>query len=174
MKVYLIRHAEPQYEQVTEAGYVGYGRDLGALTDAGIQMAQTAALDPMWSQVQLVLSSPYTRALQTTLELVRDTPIPVKVALGLHEWRPDVTGRELANDQQAIQAYQVYIANHRQLSPASPLHYETGAQVKTRVKKVLDRYKAYDCIACVTHGEVIRQFVDQDNIDYCQIFEINY
>ena len=92
MKVYLIRHSEPTYEQVTTAGLTGFGRELGSLTDRGIMLAQQCAQQPLFAQVQLILSSPYTRALQTALEIVRFNDIPLKVELGLHEWLPDDTG----------------------------------------------------------------------------------
>ena len=65
MKVYLIRHSEPTYQQVTTAGLTGFGRELGGLTDRGIMLAQQCAQQPLFAQVQLILSSPYTRALQT-------------------------------------------------------------------------------------------------------------
>ncbi|MFQ4156055.1 hypothetical protein ACKE7A_02895 [Lactiplantibacillus argentoratensis] len=43
MKVYLIRHSEPTYQQVTTAGLTGFGRELGALTDRGIMLTQQCA-----------------------------------------------------------------------------------------------------------------------------------
>ncbi|MCG0632629.1 nickel transporter [Lactiplantibacillus plantarum] len=58
MKVYLIRHSEPTYQQVTTAGLTGFGRELGGLTDRGIMLAQQCAQQPLFAQVQLILSSP--------------------------------------------------------------------------------------------------------------------
>lgn len=36
MKIYLIRHGEPDYGPVTNAGYTGFGRDLSPLTKQGV------------------------------------------------------------------------------------------------------------------------------------------
>lgn len=51
MKVYLIRHSEPTYQQVTTAGLTGFGRELGGLTDRGIMLAQQCAQQPLFAQV---------------------------------------------------------------------------------------------------------------------------
>jgi broad specificity phosphatase PhoE len=40
MKVYLIRHSEPTYQQATDAGLQGFGRELGGLTENGIVIAK--------------------------------------------------------------------------------------------------------------------------------------
>ena len=170
MKVYLIRHSEPTYQQVTTAGLTGFGRELGGLTDRGIMLAQQCAQQPLFAQVQLILSSPYTRALQTALEIVRFNDIPLKVELGLHEWLPDNTGIRTDTDEQAATAYKLYRQHAGKRTIASPLPYETAAEMKTRVLATLNKYAtSYDCIACVTHGEVMRQFGDQKDVDYCGV-----
>lgn len=40
MKIYFIRHAKPDYQQVTEANYKGFGRDLSRITEKGIHQAK--------------------------------------------------------------------------------------------------------------------------------------
>ncbi|WP_414840774.1 histidine phosphatase family protein [Enterococcus saccharolyticus] len=79
MKLYLIRHGEPDYDQVTEANYKGFGRDLSRLTSEGIKQAQAHAKQPLFNTIELLLVSPYTRTMQTALELTRDKDIPVLV-----------------------------------------------------------------------------------------------
>ena len=165
MKAYLIRYSEPTYQQVTTAGLTGFGRELGGLTDRGIMLAQQCAQQPLFAQVQLILSSPYTRALQTALEIVRFNDIPLKVDLGLHEWLPDNTGSRTDIDEQAATAYKLYRQHAGKRTIASPLPYESAAEMKTRVLATLNKYAAsYDCIACVT-----RQFGDQKDVDYCGV-----
>lgn len=93
MKIYLIRHGEPDYGQVTEAKYKGFGRDLSRLTSDGIQQAQAIANHAIFDESELLLVSPYTRTMQTALEITRFKEIPVCVELLLHEWLPDKTGR---------------------------------------------------------------------------------
>ncbi|RRK11639.1 histidine phosphatase family protein [Lactiplantibacillus garii] len=174
MKVYLIRHSEPTYDQVTAANLHGYGRELGALTTRGIQIARKRAHDPLFKNVQLILASPYTRALQTALEFVRYNDLPLKVELDLREWQPDNTGKRADNDQQAAAAYQAYL-EHPHVRPADcPFHYDTAEEMRTRFTNVLKRYAAnYNCIACISHGEIIHQLGDWNALDYCDVREMD-
>jgi len=172
MKVYLIRHSEPDFSQVKQSKYTGYGRELTRLTTNGIKIANEVSDNPIFDQVQLLLISPYTRAMETAMEIVRHHDIPTQVELMLYEWRPDKTGQALQTDSQVKQAYQDYQHGTRQGS----LIPETPAEIKQRVGNVLAKYKnQYDCLACVTHGEVIRQMTNlksDENIPYCGIYEI--
>ena len=113
---------------------------------------------------------PYTRALQTALEIMRFNDIPLKVELGLHEWLPDNTGSRTDTDEQAATAYKLYRQHAGKRTTASPLPYESAAEMKARVLATLNKYAAsYDCIACVMHGEVMRQFGDQKDGDSCGV-----
>lgn len=62
---YLIRHGEPTYDHLLEHGFCGFGRDLAPLTEAGKQQAELTAKDARLKGAALIVSSPYTRALQT-------------------------------------------------------------------------------------------------------------
>jgi Fructose-2,6-bisphosphatase len=175
MKVYLIRHSQPDFKQVDQAGYVGYGRDLTRLTPYGIRVAQKVALNPIFDEMQLLLVSPYTRTMQTAMEFAKKNPnLPTQVELLLHEWRPDLTGRKLTGYPQVKAAFNDYLHNTHH----SNMDYETAEQLITRVKSVLDKYKDdYDCIGCVTHGQVIRRMMGLDmhtQIPYCGIYELDY
>ncbi|WP_225047018.1 histidine phosphatase family protein [Lacticaseibacillus kribbianus] len=176
MQIDLIRHSEPDYGQVRAADYFGFGLDFSQLTPRGVAIAQAAARDPRLQGVELLLSSPYTRALQTALELTRHTTIPVQVELGLHEWRPDMTGTRLRTAAQADEAHAAFLAHHGQATPDSPWDYETAAQVRARAAAVFDRYadQGFHHIACVTHGVVMRQFHPQAKIGYCEFITIDW
>lgn len=171
MKVYLIRHSEPDFSQVDKAGYTGLARDLTRLTPKGIEIAEKAAQDPIFNEVQLLLISPYTRTMQTAQEILKYKQIPTQVELLLHEWRPDKLGTQKPTDKQVQQAYNDYLNETHH----SSLDFETKDEVKYRVDSVLDQYKnKYDCIACVTHGGVIAQMTGETVIPYCGIYKIEY
>lgn len=53
------------------------------------QQARQVAAHPALAGAQLVLSSPYTRALQTAAEIVRATGLPLAVESDLHELMAD-------------------------------------------------------------------------------------
>jgi len=166
MQVHLIRHSEPTYAQVNKANFTGFGRELGALTAHGIELAQQRAHDPLFQNVQLMLTSPYTRALQTALEIVRFNDLPLKVELGLHEWLPDISGQRTDTDEEASAAYATYRQNNGERISYGGLPYESAVEVKNRVTDTLAKYaQQYDCTACVTHGEVMRQFGNHRDVD---------
>lgn len=175
MKVYLIRHSEPDSSQVDQSDYVGYGRDLTRLTPHGIEIAQKAAHNAVFDKIQLLLVSPYTRTMETALEIVKQHPnLPTQVELLLHEWRPDKTGRNLTGYPQVKAAYNDYLHNTHN----SGMDYETATEVIQRVETVLDKYRdKYDTIGCVTHGQVIRRMMGlnmKTQIPYCGIYKLNY
>ncbi len=174
MKIYLIRHGDPDYDQVTAAKYVGFGRDLSRLSEAGIQRARSIADNPIFDNIEQLVVSPYTRTMQTALEIikVRAKELPVSVELLLHEWLPDKTGTKLKNPEQVKAAYLDYTNGTK----FAELECETQTEVFERVKKVFDSYKQrnYQAIACVTHAEVIKLFAHVERVDYCEIYEIDY
>lgn len=170
MKVYLIRHSEPTYSTVTAAGYVGYGRDLAGLSERGIAIAKETSHNPIFQKIELMLASPYTRALQTAHYLAKPYDFDLKVELGLLEWRPDLSGRRLTSEAQSFAAFREYCRDKTHRNPGYPLEYETGEEVKARMLQVLAKYQEdYSRIACVTHGEAMRQFVGEKKIAYCGI-----
>lgn len=63
--LYLVRHGQPDYSGLQERGMFGFGRDLAPLSPLGIQQAEKSAKDPRLKQAERIVSSPYTRALQT-------------------------------------------------------------------------------------------------------------
>ncbi|GEO57050.1 histidine phosphatase family protein [Companilactobacillus bobalius] len=171
MKIYLIRHSEPDFSQVDAAGYTGLARDLTRLTPKGIEIADKAAQDPAFNEIQMLLISPYTRTMQTAQEILKYHQIPNQVELLLHEWRPDKSGKMDVTEKQLALAYKDYLnGTHK-----SDLDFETREEVMQRVNSVFDRYKdKYSCIGCVTHGGVMTQYTGDRMTPFCGIYEINY
>ncbi len=69
-------------------------------------------------------------------------------------------------------AYTTYMAHGGDLPSDSPIRYETAAEMRTRFLKALEKYRQYDTVVIVCHGMLIRQFVAQEAIDYCELFEV--
>ena len=62
---YLIRHGEPIYDNMLEKGFWGFGRDFAPLSEKGIEQAEITAKDIRLKSAEIIVSSPYTRAMQT-------------------------------------------------------------------------------------------------------------
>ena len=65
MKIVFIRHGEPDKAEVDKRGFIGQGRDLAPLTELGIRQAEEVSANPLLNGGQVIVASPYTRALQT-------------------------------------------------------------------------------------------------------------
>ena len=79
MKIVFIRHGEPDKTEVDRRGFIGQGRDMAPLTEFGIKEAEGVSLSPLLEGSQVIVSSPYTRALQTAAIISKNTGLDIKV-----------------------------------------------------------------------------------------------
>ena len=173
MQIVLIRHGEPDYTAVTQKGFIGHGRDLAHLTEDGKAQAEEAAKDPRLDGIELIVASPYTRALQTAAIISRRRNIPIEIELDLHEWLPDLT-YTYPTDDLVVQAGQLMRGNKGICPTDSPIKFEELSAVFKRANACLQKYLGHKKIAVVCHAVVIRQFFFVKDIPFCGIFEIDF
>lgn len=166
MKIIFIRHGEPDYSLLEEAGYTGFGLDLAPLSAAGRRMATEAAANPLLEQAEILISSSVTRALETASYLIRDRQLPLFVEPFLHEWQVYEGGADKFE-----QARKLFFENNGSLPAGSPVRYETAEQMKARFFRALSKYRDYETVGLVAHRMLIRQFVANQQIDFCQFVE---
>lgn len=173
MKLIMIRHGEPNYNNVTERQFIGHGRDLAELTSEGIQQAEKVSGDIRLQGAELIVSSPYTRALQTAAIISKNTGLNIQIETDLHEWLPDVTF-QFNSDFYAIEA-------SKECSKSEGIHtndckydWEDLSHVADRAYNCLYKYLNYNKIIMVSHGIVMRQFVFMNKIPYCSILKTEF
>ncbi len=178
MTVYLMRHGEPTYADTEAMGLKGQGAELGQLTRLGIEQAEEAAKDPRIQDCDLIVSSPYPRALHTAAIVSRAIDCPIEVAPGIFEWIPDLRWAEVSQ-QDIHDAWQEYKANGGVHLPGDRYHnWETHAQLRARVLPWLIPYlerKDIGKLLIVSHGGVMRALLNQPSlkkIHYCEIREL--
>jgi len=165
-----IRHGEPRYDEVVARGFKNQGYDLGKLTERGEAQAAKVALDDRLKGATLIISSPYTRALQTAAIISRITQIPLTVENDLHEWLPDSTFS--ARDDLEF-AYPEFIQARGMRTPNSQFHWEALDVVNSRSKKAIKSYLNHEKVLVVCHGIVMTSFTHIDDvIEHCGIREI--
>ena len=172
-KIVFMRHSEPDYSFVEERKFIGQGIDLAQLTENGIQIAENASLDSRLNDAEMIVSSPYTRALQTAAIISKNRQLNIKVELDLHEWMPDLSF-QYSSKEQASRANRLCIEHEGVCSDDSEIKFENLEDVFNRAKKALLRYSRYKKIIVVTHGIVIRRFAFESNIPFCGISEIDF
>lgn len=170
---YLVRHGQPDYTGCDERGFIGHGRDLAPLTKEGVAQATAAATDPRLKDADIIVSSPYTRALQTAAIISRKTNIELTVEMDLHEWMPDLTFQyrtveeclELSHD----------FTDHKGIYPnGETRRWEDLNTLRSRVKKVADKYAGYNKVIMVCHGMVIRALTYVEKLAPGEIIECHY
>ena len=87
--IYLLRHGEADYEPVHDRQWPGSMADLAPLSPTGFKQA-TAAAD-LLAQVgaAALVSSPFTRTMQTASIVSCRLDLRLDVEFDLHEWIPD-------------------------------------------------------------------------------------
>ncbi|MDX9692116.1 MAG: histidine phosphatase family protein [Acholeplasmataceae bacterium] len=170
-KFILVRHGEPRYDEVRERGYVGMGYELGKLTENGEKQAEKVAKNALLKGADLIISSPYTRALQTAAIISNLTGIKLKVENDLHEWMPDT---KFIFDYEVSDCYQAYFSSKGVQDSNQKYRFESYKHVKERVEKTLDKYMEYKKVIVVCHGIVISTLTHFDDvIEHCGIREVN-
>ncbi len=172
-KIVFMRHSEPDYSFVNDRKYIGHGKDLSQLTENGIQIAEKASYDSRLDNAEIIISSPYTRALQTAAIISKNRQLNIKVELDLHEWMPDLTF-QYSTVQEAIKAGELCTA-YKGICPAdSDIKFESLESVFNRAKKAILQYSKYKKIIVVTHEMVMKRFAFESRIPFCGISEIDF
>lgn len=166
----LIRHGEPRYDEVIERGISGMAYNFGKLSANGILQAKARAKDPILKGADIIIASPYTRALQTAQIIATQLQIDLEVEHDLHEWLPHLNPNEIIDGDAA---YEEYMKKQGQLVDKRKFNYETYDALKKRVQMVLLKYASYQKVIVVAHGIVMSTMTRFDDvIEYCGVREV--
>ena len=170
MKVYMIRHGVPDYSYVDEHNFIGHGNDLAPLDVNHINDVIKASKDKRLRNAELIVSSPYTRALQTAAIISKELNLDIIVEPDLREWEPDLTfkykginARELFKDYYSCCG----------IKPTNrKVNWESKEELKNRIKKMINKYKNnYKCVIFVFHQTAMQSIVGDVKIAPAEIIE---
>ena len=170
---YLIRHGEPDYEAVSKLGFYGFGRSFAPLSEFGVKHAEGTAKDARLLDAELIICSPYTRALQTAAIISREIDKEIVVEPELHEWIVDKTNSIISSEEVALlgKEFQEYKGVYPE---GQEMRWETLSSLKKRIKRVADKYADYDKVIVVGHGMAFRVLKYIENIAPGEIIECEY
>ena len=166
MKIIFVRHGEPDYRELEERSYTGFGMDLAPLSKEGRQQAQELCQNPLLGSADILVSSAVTRALETAFYVSCATGLPLRVEPLLHEWQVCESGIENFEKARTL-----FLENKGELLPNSPIQYETAAEMKSRFLESMAKYREHQTVVVIAHRMLIRQFVPDEKIDFCQVIE---
>ena len=175
MKIVFIRHGEPNVSPVDERGWIGQGRNFAPLTEKGIQQAVEVSRHPLLDGCQIIVTSPYTRALQTAAIISRNTGLEIRVEVDLHEFIPDKTFQLKGSEENKL-LHEDFLRCKGEYPVGETRKWETIAEIIQRTKPVLDRCvdQGYEKMIVVAHGGVIRRYTGVADISHCEVYEIDY
>lgn len=167
---YLVRHGKPDWQLKEDRKLHGPIRDYVPLTDTGIAQAEQVVADnAILSKCELILSSPYTRSLQTAATLNRTLGLPLRVEFDLHEWTPD--SFQAASIEEIMELHRDYVNLNGIHPPGETRLWEPRANVLRRTTAVLTRYLDRSEVIVVCHGMVIATLmnVDAEEVPFCSV-----
>lgn len=153
-KYYLVRHGEPKWSLKDKYHLKESIVDHIPLTKNGVKEATRLAKDERIRNSQIIITSPYTRALHTAAILSRETGMELRVEMQLREWQPDtlfsMNDEDEENDSRNLGKKKIWL--------------ETKS-LKGRILEVLDKYSEYSEVTVVTHEMIINTLVRSRDID---------
>lgn len=166
-----IRHGEPRYDEVSVKWNKSIGYNFGKLSDNGVDQAEEVAKNEILKGAEIIVSSPYTRALQTAAIISRVTGIKLTVENDLHEWNPD---EGYIFDDESNGSFEEYLKNRGVHQFGDKHRFETYENVQKRVELTLMKYKSYKKVIVVCHGIVMSAVTNFDDvIEHCGIREVD-
>ena len=171
---YLIRHGKPDYTYGDTHGFIGQGHDFAPLEQDRINDVIETSRDSRLKKAQIIVSSPYTRALQTASIVAKETGLDIIVEPDIMEWQPDLTFQYKDSDEMK-ELYKDYIENGGVYPTGETRKWETKEQLRNRVMSVINKYKKkYDTIIVVAHKMAFQSVCDCGDMKPAEIFEMNF
>jgi broad specificity phosphatase PhoE len=169
---FLIRHGETDWTLNEKYELKGASRDLPCLTKNGVREAKEISKDARLEKAEIIISSPYTRALQTAAIISKNINLDIIVEFDLREWQPDLNfGIENLHDlKNAVEDYQ---ENDGIYPVGASKKWESKELLSKRANNVLKKYFDYSYVVVVTHEQLIKTWIDAVEIDRCFINELN-
>lgn len=154
MKAYFVRHGKTDYSERNTKIYQGFGVNLAPLSELGVQQIKEAAKDERLKGADLILCSPYTRAVQTAAILSKELGADIVIETDLHEC---LANKDYSYDDVIVESsYKEYQDNQGIYPPGEEKSWEDAATIRARVIKVLEKYKHYDKVVIAGHGLMIQ------------------
>jgi len=148
-----MRHGEADWPLVNSRRLRGGANDLVPLTPRGVSQIERQADLLAVHDIQYVVSSPMTRALQSASIAAQRLAVHLRVEFDLHEWIPDLTylWTEPSQVDLALDAMRAGVAPEDFNGPP----FEKEPDLRARAETALRRHVAPGPVLVLTHGILI-------------------
>ncbi len=166
---YFIRHGKADFSEMGRKFYKNEGAFMCTLSEEGIEQAKAAAKDDRLKGADIILTSPFGRALHTAAILSKELGVDIKVETDLHEWFADVWEYSYLDDETACRNYDEFKACRGKFPEGENKQWESADMIRERVLKTLDKYKGYKKVIVVCHGILMEYFLNIEHPSNCDI-----
>lgn len=168
MPFVLVRHGSVNYD-AHPGRFRGHGIDLLPLTTQGVVEAKGLAKRlGETGNVDLIISSPMARALQTAMILSWGLMRRVEVELDLHEWVPDLSQNWSGGDVPRSSSDELRACGG-EWPQGEERAWEPHSRVRQRVNAVLERYRDAGDVVVVCHSGVIEALTGVSHTPPCAL-----
>ena len=168
---YFIRHGQMDASMTEKKFYKGFAYNMMTLSEKGIEQIHETAKDSRLRCAELIITSPYGRALHSAAILSKDLNIEMRVETDLHEWLADRVSYEFLPAEMAEESYRSLTENRGHHPEGVQCLWESAVQMKERVWNVLDKYKDYSAVIVVCHGTLMQYVLEIEHPQNGQIEE---
>ncbi|MBO4500996.1 MAG: histidine phosphatase family protein [Clostridia bacterium] len=151
---YFVRHGVADDTETGSKFYRGIDMFLCKLSDEGAAQIENAAKDERLQGADIIICSPYTRAVHSAAILSKALGAPIAIETDLHEWIADKSYAQ-KSDEETVAAMREFLANRGEYPAGEERAWESAADIRARVLAVLRRYSSYDRVIVIGHGLVI-------------------
>lgn len=169
---YFVRHGKTDYSLQNTKIYQNFGVNLSPLSSDGIAQIKETAKDERLQGADIIITSPYTRAVQTAAILSKELSVDIAVETDLHEWIAN-KNYIYETDEDAWTAYYAYAANNGEYPKGTEKNWETAEMIRRRVLPVLEKYKHHKKVIVTAHGMLIQALCHSHHPKNGEIIEFN-
>ncbi|EKO3430203.1 histidine phosphatase family protein [Vibrio fluvialis] len=162
MEVIFVRHGVPDYSLSDERKMSQLEKDYAPLHRDHINELHAVAQEIQLEKAEVIISSPYTRALQTAEIINRTLGLELFVEHDLREWRADLDGGYV-DLQERDRRWHEYRASLKNSVVLNNVSYESWAVLRNRAESVLSRYKQHSKVIVVSHFNVFESLAGYQN-----------
>lgn len=158
VEIVFVRHGVPDYSLADARKMTQLEKDYAPLHRDCIPFIKSQSESDVFSGAEIIVSSPYTRALQTAELINRKLGLELFVEHDLREWKADLNGGYI-DLKERDRRWNEYRCHLKDKTLPLDVKYETTTGLRARVTSVLQQYKSYKKIVVVGHFNVFESLI---------------